>query len=38
MKAEKKKWNIHKGSRHHLLVPSQYMGGEPRSWYSEGVV
>ena len=24
------KWNMHKGPRHHLLVPNQYMGGRPR--------
>ena len=34
VKARKKKiqtkWSMHKGPRHHLLVPSQYMGGRPR--------
>ena len=33
VKARKKKiqtkWSMHKGPRHHLLVPSQYMGGGP---------
>ena len=33
MKAKKKKiqtkWSMYKGPRHHLLVPSQYMGGGP---------
>ena len=24
------KWSMHKGLRHHLLVPSQYMGGGPQ--------
>ena len=24
------KWSMHKGLGHHLLVPSQYMGGGPR--------
>ena len=24
------KWSMHKGPGHHLLVPSQYMGGGPR--------
>ena len=26
----KRKWSMHKGPSHHLLVPSQYMGGGPR--------
>ena len=26
----KRKWSIHKGPRHHLLVLSQYMGGGPQ--------
>ena len=34
VKARKKKiqtkWSMHKGPRHHLLVPSQYMEGRPR--------
>ena len=34
MKVGKKKiqtkWSMHKGPRHHLLVPSQYIGGGPR--------
>ena len=25
----KRLWSIHKGPSHHLLVPSQYMGGGP---------
>ena len=33
VKARKKQiqmeWSLHKGPRHHLLVPSQYMGSEP---------
>ena len=33
MKVRKKQiqteWSMHKGPRHHLLVPSQYMGGGP---------
>ena len=33
MKARKKQmqieWSMRKGPRHHLLVPSQYMGGGP---------
>ena len=30
MKQIQMKWSMHKGPRHHLLVPSQYIEGGPR--------